>query len=172
MNRQQKEVIVASFREMFNGSRATFLVNYNGVNVADMQELRRELRVCNGVFKITKARIMKIAASDIEGMDGFKDAFRGQVGLVFALDEVSSIAKKLVDFSKKKETFIVISAFFEKKVIDKEIIKVLASLPSREVLLAQVAAGLMLPVTSFVTVLKMIIIRFICLLQRIADEKK
>ena len=171
MNRQQKEAVVSEFRAIFEKAHAAFLVNYRGIVVADMQVLRRGLRHEDGVFKVTKVRLMKISASDIDGIGGFKNNFKNQVGLVFAFGEVSCVAKKLVDFSKEHKTFKIVSAFFEKSVISEEQIKALAALPSREVLLAQVVCGLKSPVAGFVAFLRMMLVRLIHTLQQIADKK-
>ena len=132
MNRQQKEAVVSEFHDFFQKAHATFLINYNGVSVGEMQRLRSQLRQNEALLKITKARLMKIAFKGIEGADGFADQFKDQVGLVFALGEVSSAAKSIVKFSKDLESFKIVSGFFEKQAITEEDICLLASLPSRE----------------------------------------
>ena len=56
MNRQQKEAVVGQVRDLFEKASATFLVNYQGVTVADMQNLRRGLREEDGTLKVTKEK--------------------------------------------------------------------------------------------------------------------
>ena len=102
MNRQQKEAVIKAFKAELTESNAAFLVKYRGLNVSQLQSLRTDLRQAGGRLKVTKARLMKIAAAEIDGIDGFKEDFKDQVGLVFAKEEVPSVAKKLVDFSKEK----------------------------------------------------------------------
>ncbi len=172
MNRQQKETAIADFREMFSKAQATFLVNYTGVTVASMQSLRRGLRENNAIFKVTKARLMKIAANDIDGIEDFRENLKNQVGLIFALGEVTVVAKKLVDFSKGSERFKIVSGFFESKVITDGQIKSLASLPSREVLLGMVAGALQAPIAGFANVLRMMLIQLLYTLNQVAQKKK
>ena len=157
MNRQQKETIVADFQDLFQKAHAAFLVNYKGVDVAGIQSLRSSLRKDGALFKVTKARLMKKAAQKVDGVDKFSEDFKDQVGLVFALGEVPGIAKKLVDFSSQTESFKVVSGFFESKAITQEQIKLLAALPSRDVLLAQVASTLQAPMAGLARVLQLVV---------------
>ena len=148
MNRQQKEAVVASFKELFTNSQASFLVRYKGLDVKGMSDLRTKLRENGGELKVTKARLMKLAAEGIEGIDAFKDEFKEQVALVFAYGEVPTVAKQVVEFSKENKALEVLSGFFESKVLSSEEVMYFATLPSREVLLAQVASLLQAPASN------------------------
>jgi len=148
MNRQQKEAVIADFKELFAGSQASFLVCYKGLDVKSMSDLRTKLRENGGKLKVTKARLMKLAAKGIEGIDGFKDAFKEQVALVFAHGEVPTVAKQIVEFSKENKALEVLSGFFESKELSREEVNFFATLPSREVLLAQVASLLQAPASN------------------------
>jgi large subunit ribosomal protein L10 len=172
MNRQQKEAVVAQVKSLFQESQAAFLVEYKGATVAHLQTMRRLLMKQNGSLKVTKARLMKIAADDINGIDTFKAQFTNQVGLVFASTNIAGVAKVLVDFTKDQETFKIISGFFERRVISAAQISHLASLPSREVLLAQVVGSIQAPLSSFVRVLQMMVIRLLYVLKQIAEQKE
>jgi large subunit ribosomal protein L10 len=149
MNRQHKEAVVTELKDMFAKANASFLVEYKGVSVTQLQSLRRQLREQRGFLKITKARLMKRATEDMEAIDGFRQNFREQIGLVFALDEAPGVAKKIVDFSKENESLKVVAGFFESQVMSKEEVIALASIPSREVLLAQLVGVLQAPLSQF-----------------------
>lgn len=170
MNRQQKEAIVQNFSQQLNESKASFLVGYKGLTVAQLQALRGQLREVDGTFKVTKARLMKIAAQDIDGIDGFKDAFKDQVGLVFVNGEVPTVAKALVKFAKGNEKLDIVSGFFESQTMTKDQISRLASLPSKEVLLAQLAGTLQAPVRNFAGVLNQMIVRLVYALDQVAKK--
>jgi len=171
MNRQQKEAVVADFKKMFTSSQATFLVRYQGLTVADMLSLRRALRESGGRLKITKARLMKLAAQGIEGIEPFKDNFKDQIGLVFALDQAPSVAKQLYRFAKEHEALQILSGFFESKCLAKEEVEFLASIPSREVLLAQLASVLQAPVAGLASVMQALILQLLYALKAVAAEK-
>jgi large subunit ribosomal protein L10 len=172
MNRQQKEAVVQAFRENLTGTKAAFLVGYRGLSVSQMQALRTDLREVGGLLKITKARLMNIAAQDIEGMDEFRGGFRDQVGLVFVKEEVPSVAKVLVEFSKENDALNVISAFFESRVLTKQRIKNLASLPSRDILLSMLVGTLQAPISGLARVLNQIVLKPMYALKQIAEKEK
>ncbi len=171
MNRQEKVQVIDLVKQLFAESEATFLVGYKGLDVSSMQALRRQLRSSQATLKVTKARLMKIAAQDVSGAEPFSENFKDQVGLVFAKADVSVVAKKLVEFSKEHQALDVMSGFFESRLMTREQVLVLASLPSREVLLAMVAGTVQAPITKFVFLLNMLIVRLLIVLQK-ASEKE
>ena len=72
MNRQQKETAIADLKQMLAASQGTFLVNYKGMNVPLLQDLRKSLRTDGGTLKVTKATLMRLAAKDLPGADSFE----------------------------------------------------------------------------------------------------
>ncbi|MCK4264751.1 50S ribosomal protein L10 [Candidatus Babeliales bacterium] len=172
MNREQKEVLISDLKDMFSQSQAAFLVNYKGLTVGQMQELRRKLRKQDAFLKIAKARLMRLAAADVEGADNFSNEFKDQVGLVFALKEAPATAKEIVNFSKDNEELGILAGFFESKFVSKGDVAVLASVPSREILLAQLARAMQSPVAGFATVLNMVILKLLYALQEVAKKKE
>lgn len=172
MNRQQKEAVVADFKQMLEQAEASFLVSYRGLTVKDISSLRSDLRQSGARLKVAKARLMKIAAQDIEGIDGFKDNFKDQVGLVFAKREAPAVAKHLINFAQKQKALQVLSGFFESKVLSQQEIEFLASLPSKEVLRAQLAGTLQAPISNFAQVLQMLITRLAYALKQVSEKKE
>ncbi|MCF7799443.1 50S ribosomal protein L10 [Candidatus Babeliales bacterium] len=173
MNRQQKEAVVKDVRKLFSDSHATFLIGYKGLDVSKVQSLRKDLREDGGLFKVTKARLMKIAAKDTDSsIENFCDQFKGQVGLVFAQKEVPSVAKKLVNFSKENELLEIISGFFDSKVLSKSDVNYLASLPSKEVLLAQFLATMQAPTRNLAFLLNLMVIRLLYTLKQISEKEQ
>jgi large subunit ribosomal protein L10 len=172
MNRQQKESVVSDFKNMLESSSAAFLVCYRGLDVKSMLALRRALRENGGRLKIAKARLMKRAAQGIEGIDDFSRSFKDQVGLVFAAQEPSPVAKQLVDFSKDHESLKIISGFFESKFLSEEQVKFFASIPSKDVLLAQLACAMKSPITGFAQQLNTIVVGLLYALKQVAEKKE
>lgn len=156
MNRAQKAAVIASLQQSMAGASATFLLKYKGTTVAGLQELRRAMKKQDSSFKVAKGRLMKLAAHGVEGADAFAESFKDQVGLVFVRGDVFAAAKSLVTFSAKNGTVSLIAGLFEKSVLSADEVKVLAMIPSREVLLAQVLGTLQAPVAQFVRLLNCI----------------
>lgn len=175
MNRQQKEAAVANFKKLFIESQAAFLVKYQGLNVEQMQTLRKNLREINGTFKVTKARLMKVAAQDIVdevgGISDFQENFHDQIGIAFTKADVSEFAKRLVKFSEANKVVEIILGLYESKLLTTHDIKTLASLPSKEVLIAMVARTLQEPIAQFARVLNLLTVRLCYALNRVAEEK-
>ena len=171
MKREQKQVVVSELKEMFEKAQAAFLVNYQGLTVAQVQSLRKQLRKDDATFKVAKARLMKIATKDVGGSEQFSGNFKEKIGLVFAFKEVPSVAKDLVTFSKDNKSLRVISGFFDKQVISTAQVSNLASLPSKEILLAHLAGTLKAPVGSFHRVLHLLLAKLLYALKELEKQK-
>ena len=174
MNRQQKESVVELFHKDFLANKGTFLVNYSGLTVGQMQQLRRQLREKGGALKIAKMRLVKRALANVEGVDGLLSHCKSQLGVVFAYDssEVSGVAKALNDFSKKNESLGLIAGCMDAQLLDKTAIVRIASLPSKEVLLAQLCGTLNAPLTSLVCGLNSMMTKLLIALKEVEKQKQ
>ncbi len=170
MNRQQKEHEVGELKQLLHDAKATFLVQYQGLNVPQVFALRSKLRGDNGVFRVSKARLMKIAANDSFN-ESFMSQFKGQVALVFALEDVPAVAKKIVEFSKEHDALKVVSGYFESKALSRDEVIYLASIPSREVLLAQLCGVMQAPLVGFARVLQAPLVQLVLLLKALEDKQ-
>ncbi len=154
INRQQKEVLVDSLAKGIAESKATFVVGFKGVTVEKIESLRKTLRKEGGSLKVAKVRLMKRALSEVGAAKGLEPFLNEQVALVFARTEPSAVAKCLYTFAKANDKFSLQVGFMDSAVLDKESVSIIATLPSREVLLAQLLATMLAPVTSMAVLLK------------------
>ena len=172
MNRQQKETVVRALRESLKASKASFLVDYKGLTVVQMQQLRGQLRDKGGRLQVAKARLMKRAAGDLDGVEILLPFFKEQVGLVFAMQESPAIAKVLHEFSKEHKALELVAGCLEAQLLDVQAIVRMASLPSKEVLLGQVCCMLNAPISGLVRLLNMLILRLLLVLKAIEAQKR
>lgn len=172
MNRQQKEQVIASLNELLAQSEASFIINYRGLSVAQLQSLRNNLRKDGGTVRVAKARLMKRATEGVDGIDELVPHLKEQIALVFAQKETPAVAKTLHTFAKENEALDIVAGFFEKQVLDKDSVVAIASLPSRDVLLAMLLGGMQAPVSGFARVLNMLILRLLFVLKQIAEKKQ
>jgi large subunit ribosomal protein L10 len=172
MNRQQKDTAISDVKDYLTRSQAAFLVNYKGLTVAQLQKFRKELRVEDGVFKVTKARLMKLAADKIEAGEGFKENFKDQVGLVFALQEAPPVAKVIRTFAKENEALEIVVGYFENHVISKEEVISLASVPSKNVLFGRLAGALQSPLSGLAFTLSAVVSKLAYALDAVVKKKK
>lgn len=171
MNRQQKEAAISEVKEMLTTANALFIVNYQGLSVKGMLALRKSLREKGGKLKVAKARLMKRAAEGIKGIDPFRDSFKEQVGIVFAFEEPSPVAKKLVDFAKDHELLKIVSGFYESGVLTREQVEAFAAIPSKEVLLGQLAGLLQSPVAGFARQLNMLLVGLLLAMKQVSEKQ-
>lgn len=160
MNREQKAVIIDSIKNDFTQSEASFIVGYKGLTVKQLQALRKELRTQKGTFKVAKGRLVKLAVKDLAGVNELTPYFKEQIGVVFADEQAPAVAKVLYNFAKANNNFTLVAGFFDARVLPSKDIERIATLPSREVLLAQVCY-----------ILNMQMVRLLWVLQRVAEAK-
>ncbi|MCL4380266.1 50S ribosomal protein L10 [Candidatus Dependentiae bacterium] len=154
MNKQQKQEFVLSLRQQFQASPASFLVGYKGLSVADMTTLKKALGKQGATLKVAKMRLVKKAVDGVEGVEQLSPFCENQLGVVFVGQEPNAVAKVLYDFAKEKEKLVIVAGCIERAFVDKEEIVILATLPSREVLLAQLCATLQAPLAQFIFIIQ------------------
>lgn len=170
MNRQEKSQVVQMLGEDLEVSKAVFLVAYKGLAVEQLQALRKGLRGAQGTLKIAKARLMKRAAIQAS-VDQLSPLLKDQIGLVFARNEVASVAKILRDFAKNNEHLKLVGGVLGRSLLDAVSVDRLAQLPSREVLLAQLLGVMNAPVSNLVRLLNLLIVRLLLVLKAIEGIK-
>ncbi len=155
MNRQEKSQLVTALKDQFSQNAGSVLVSYKGLTVNQLQKLRRGVRQSGGSFKVTKARLMRLAAQEIESAQPLIPYFKDQVGLVFMEKQDPAVIKFLHTFSKDN-ALTMVAGSLESKLVDASTLVRLASLPSREVLLAQACGIMKAPITKLAFVLQQI----------------
>ncbi|AGA67968.1 ribosomal protein L10 [Desulfitobacterium dichloroeliminans LMG P-21439] len=153
-NIEEKALVVAEIKEKFQNSTGVVLADYRGLTVAQVTQLRAQLREAGVDYRVLKNTMVRRAAHEvgIEGLDGYLE---GPTAVAFSADPVAP-AKVLAEFLKatKVKTFAIKAGVVEGKVIDEAGVKALAELPSREVLLAQVLRGMQAPLVGMANVLQ------------------
>ena len=171
MNRQEKEQVVTELRDRIAESQATILVQYRGLSVAQIEALRTNLRKKGSSFKVAKARLMKRAVEGLGAVDAMAPYLKDQLGVVFVKNELPAIAQALYDFSKEHKAFDIILGAMDAHLLNKADVIHIASLPSKEILLAQVCATLNAPATNMARVLHMLLARLLYVLKKIEEQK-
>ncbi len=153
-------------------SPGSFVVEYKGLSVSKMQELRSKLREHGGLLKVAKARLFKRAVGDLEDTDVLTPYLREQIGVVFATDEAPAIAKVLSSFAKDNKTLQLVIGRLDGALIDKQGIMRIATLPSKDVLRARLCGVLQAPIARLVFGLKMQLMQLLIVLKQIEEKKK
>lgn len=172
MNRQEKQDLIQSLKNNFKSSQASFVINVKGLTVEQVQGLRKNLRSEKGILKVAKNTLLIKATEDVVGLNALQPYFKDQVGVVFATQDSPAVAKILFNSSKEIDLLTLVAGTLDQKLINKNQIQFLASLPSRELLLAQVAGTLKMPITGLAIVLQQLIQRLLWVLKKIEEQKQ
>lgn len=143
---------VQEITALLRQSQLAILTDYRGLTVADVQNLRRQLRPHQATFRVVKNTLASIAA-DNAGMGGLKPLLEGPTALVTAGEDVVAPAKVVNDFVRTSRILRIKGALLEGQVIPAGEIENLANLPPREVLLGRVVGGMQAPLYGLVGVL-------------------
>ena len=152
MDRAEKESMVASLHQTFEDVSIVVVTHYSGLTVAEMGELRDQMREAGAVFKVTKNRLTRRA---LEGTkyQSLEEMFTGPTAIAYSEDPVAA-AKAAVNFSKTNNKLIVLGGALGDEQLDVNAVKSLASLPSLEELRAKFVGMISTPATRIAVVLQ------------------
>ena len=153
---ESKKQAVASLAEELKGSCAGVLVEYSGVTVADDTALRAELRKDEVNYKVVKNSILKRAAAEA-GIDGLDDVLNGTTALALSAEDPVAPARILKKFADSHKDFNIKAGFMDGAVVDLDTINSLASLPSKDILLATVCNAFNAPIAAFARVIQAVV---------------
>lgn len=166
-----KKQLVAETKERFDRAQSVVLIEYRGLNVAEITELRAQLRAAGVEMKVVKNTLVQRAAEE-HGVPDLKGYLVGPTAEVFSIQDPVSGPKILAEFAKTHKQLVIKAGVLENKVIDADGVKALADLPSREVLLAQVLAGIQGPLTGMANVLQGPLRKFVYAVEALRKEKE
>jgi len=150
---EQKKQIVADIQEKLQASASTVVVDYRGLSVAEVTELRKQLREAGVEFKVFKNSLTRRAA-EAAGLEGLNENLTGPNAIAFSNEDVIAPAKILNDFAKKHEALEIKAGVIEGNLATVEEVKALAELPSREGLLSMLLSVLQAPMRGFAVATK------------------
>ena len=152
MDRSQKEALVASLHETFEGSAGVVVTHYSGLTVAEITDLRERMRAAGASFKVTKNRLTRLALAGTE-YEGLTELFSGPTAIAFSVDPVAP-AKVAADFAKDNEKLVILGGGVGAEVLDASGIQALASLPSLDESRAKIVGLLSTPASRIASVLQ------------------
>ncbi|MDD3156585.1 MAG: 50S ribosomal protein L10 [Anaeromusa sp.] len=168
-----KQAIVAELKEKLTGAKGAVLVNYRGLTVAQDTKLRRQLREAGVDYRVVKNTMTRIAAQEA-GLEGLDVYLEGPTAMAISTTDPVAPAKIITDFVKehKLQVLEVKAGLVEGNVIDENGVKALASLPSREVLIAKMLGSMQSPITGLVNVLQGSVRNLVYALDAVRQQKE
>ena len=168
---EEKKQMVADVAEKLRNASAGVLVDYQGINVDQDTKMRAELREAGVDYFVFKNTLSRLAVKEV-GYDGLLPVLeKGMTAIAVSETDPVAPAKILSSYAEKIETFNIKAGFVDGTVIDVAGVKQLATLPSKEELVAKVLGSLQAPIYGLVTVLNGNLRGLACVLQAIHDKK-
>jgi large subunit ribosomal protein L10 len=171
MAKKEKELLVEQLSEKLKNNNGVVVTEYQGLTVAEITELRNKLRVQKCEYKVVKNTFSRKALEKI-GLNEFAKYFEGPIAIAIENGDPVEASKILVDFAKEHEKLKLKAGVMGAKTLTVADIKAIATLPPREVLLAQVLGTLQSPITGFVNVLNAVLVNFVSTLDQIRKQKE
>jgi large subunit ribosomal protein L10 len=149
MNREQKSVAIAEIATQIDESEAIFAVDYRGISVADIAELRAKLREADATFKVVKNSLTERAADQV-GATQLKDYLAGPTALTFVRGDAAMAAKAIADYARATQLLPFKGGVMGGVTLDVDQIRSLSRLPSRQVLYGQLVGVVASPIGGLV----------------------
>jgi large subunit ribosomal protein L10 len=167
--RPEKVAVVDEVRARLTAACAAILTEYRGLPVSQMEALRRTLASVGGEYKVYKNTLVRRAANEC-GLGVLEPYLEGPTGIAFVKDDAAAVAKALRDFARSNPSFVVKGGLLGGDLLDATKAAALADLPSREVLLAQIAGVLAAPMQRFASLLQAVPQKMAYLLAALVDK--
>jgi large subunit ribosomal protein L10 len=149
MNRDQKATAIAEIAANINESQAVFAVDYRGISVPQVAELRSKLREADATFKVVKNSLTERAADEV-GATTLKELLEGPTALTFVRGDIATAAKAVADYGRATQLLPFKGGLMDGAAIDPDQIRSLSRLPSREVLYGQLVGVVASPIGGLV----------------------
>jgi large subunit ribosomal protein L10 len=175
-DKSAKKAVVAELKEQLESSKAVVLTTYKGLTVEQDTELRSELRKAGVTYHVVKNTMLRIAAKEA-GIEGLDEQLNGTTAMAYSTEDAVAPAKGISEFIKKNkldeaEVLQIKAGMLDGKVIALEKVKELASLPSREELLAKLLGSMNAPIANTANVLQGVIRKAVYALNAVREQKE
>ena len=171
MKLEQKKTIVKDLQEKFSKKEILIVTDYKGLNVQDVNSLRRKLREAGTEYQVVKNSLLVRACKDTD-VEILKDYFTGPSAIALSYDDPVAPAKLLTEFAKENKKLEIKVGVMNGKLLDLSKINELSALPSHEVLLGQLLSVMNGVPTSLVRALGDVPRKMLNLLQAIKEQKE
>jgi len=170
MNREKKGEIVAELTDRLSQSPNIYLTDFTGVTVKSITDFRRKLRAAGVEYTVVK-NTLALRALEAASVSGVEDLLAGPTAFVFAGDDPVTAAQLLAEFSKQHEKFTVKAGLVDGQYVTADDVKRLASLPSRDQMLGQIAGLMQAPLQSFVGALDGLLYQMVGVLDALREQR-
>jgi large subunit ribosomal protein L10 len=169
MNRDEKAAVIDRIAGELEESQAVFAVDYRGITVSQIADLRTKLRAVDASFSVVKNSLTERAA-DKAGAEALKTSLEGPTALAFVRGDAAAAAKALSDAQRETQVLAFKGGLLDGQPVTSEEITAIARLPSRQVLYGQLVGVIASPISGLVRTLNALIAGVAIQLQAIHDQ--
>ncbi|HET6498009.1 MAG TPA: 50S ribosomal protein L10 [Coriobacteriia bacterium] len=166
-----KSETVTEIKTRLAGATGVIMADYRGLTVREMQDLRAKVRDAGGELKVYKNTLAEIAVREL-ALPSMDEFLAGPTAFVFADADPVGPTKAMVNFAKEHKALEVKGGLVQNALVDAAAVKAIASLPSREELIAKLLATMLNPMASTVRILNAPVGAFARALNAIAQQKE
>ena len=175
-NMSKKQAVVAELKEQLTSAKGVVLTGYKGLTVAQDTALRREFREAGVTYHVVKNTMLRLAAQEA-GIEGLDEHLEGTTAFAFSAEDAVAPAKVIGGFIKKNQlddagVLTIKVGMVEGQVIDAKEVNALATLPSREELIAKMLGSMNAPISNTVNVLQGVIRKAVYVLDAVRAQKE
>lgn len=168
LERNQKKV--SEIKNMLD-NKGVYFVDYRGLSVKEIQNLRKKIKNLDSGFKVVKNRLI-IKHFEKEKKETGRDIFKGPTAIAYSDEKFVEVAKVLVDFIKENKKITIKSGFLESRFVGSDEIVSISQLPSREQLMTQLALSFAHPIRKMGMALSSPLRTMLVLMQNLKDKKE
>jgi large subunit ribosomal protein L10 len=170
VDRAAKKELVTSLNGVFKSTNVVVVAHYSGLNVAQMQTLRKQMKQAGASVKVAKNRLAKIA---LEGTDAavIVPLLKGPTVIAYSSDPIAA-PKAATDFAKANEKFVILGGAMGTTALDPNAVKALASLPSLDQLRAKIVGLIQAPATKIAQLVNAPAAKLARVVQAYADKSE
>ncbi len=150
MNKNEKSEVISEVRELIDGSSALYLTNYSGITVSEITTLRNELRKAGVTYKVIKNTLFERALKESGKYGKLEDYLTGMTGYAFASSNPVAPAKIIKKYNDSSKKFELKACYVEGQFYDGSRLSELATLPSKEEIIAGILGSLNSPASGVV----------------------
>ena len=170
LNRKEKAVVIDEVAGEIANAQSVVIAEYRGLDVASVTVLRKQARESGVYLRVLKNTLVRRAIADTS-FDGLSDQLVGPLMYAVSEDPVAA-AKTMADFAKTNPNLVIKGGAMPNSLLDEAGVKALASMPSRDELLAKLLGTMQAPITQFVRTLNEVPTKFVRGLAAVRDQKE
>lgn len=170
-NKDAKAEVIADIRDKLSRANGVVLVEYAGMNVLEVTDLRNQFRKAGVEYRVLKNTLVSRAASELK-IEGLEPFLKGTTALAFGYEDPTSPAKVLSEYNRKAGKLKIKCGLVSGKLVQAGQVEDLAKIPAKEVLVARLLGTMNAPIASFVGVLNGPARSLVCALKAIEGRKE